>query len=673
MQKKKILDVELVAPVQVEDWRITGTVKKLGNVMHFIGDIYLDGEYKARLAINKDDYTIFDVENDRWSRQSPWYTCFGGIVQSVDWRSLHCDKETKQKIRFFTKSKGNPGIALQDMMKNLWSKKQTEQESRRRAKELADLDLTPEIPAEFMEWTKELFKKIDNVMFYKRDTRTSARVKCGVCGEESTYRTSEYGEMLSIYPPKQGMSHICRCCGATGIYKQAGRVRRDMWNKTAYLIQNTEDAGIIIRMFQIQRQQEQGYAEYYECREVIREYLNKFKCKRYYWHRNYRTGAEGEWDRHKPDKWNGPTDFCGGEIYPRFWEVLRQSEFFKYCDVQMYGDIARWNHLMTTDIITILECYAKLPQIELMVKMGMHTVAGSAVRCGGEWSLFDKRAKDAAGFLKIEKGRLKGLGNVEVTRLRVLQLEKKMNTRFDEETMEQLTRCAACVSWEKDLRYLMQYMTLKKALNRIFKYGREQYHRATGTAKIEYLDYLKLREELGYDMTNSVYLHPRDLREAHQEMVSEKNRRADDMHIQNMLKKYPKIAERYKALNKKYKYEIEDFVIRPAKDAEEIIMEGRLLHHCVGGQTYLSKHNSGETSILFLRKKSEPEVPYITIEIKGAEIRQWYGIHDTKPDKEQMQQVVDIYVEHLKKKQNEKKQNQQIAKQAQQSLKRAAG
>ena len=53
---------------------------------------------------------------------------------------------------------------------------------------------------------------------------------------------------------------------------------------------------------------------------------------------------------------------------------------------------------------------------------------------------------------------------------------------------------------------------------------------------------------------------------------------------------------------------------------------------------------------MFLRFNEEPEVPYITVEIMPdtLHIRQWYGAHDKKPDKDRMRRWLDAYVKRLK-------------------------
>ena len=76
-------------------------------------------------------------------------------------------------------------------------------------------------------------------------------------------------------------------------------------------------------------------------------------------------------------------------------------------------------------------------------------------------------------------------------------------------------------------------------------------------------------------------------------------------------------------------------------------MEGRKLHHCVGGDNYLSKHNKGTTAILFLRKEKTANTPYITIEISGTKIYQWYGAHDKKPKQEFFDRLLADYTKQL--------------------------
>lgn len=153
---------------------------------------------------------------------------------------------------------------------------------------------------------------------------------------------------------------------------------------------------------------------------------------------------------------------------------------------------------------------------------------------------------------------------------------------------------------------------------------------------------------MGYDLNNTVYQQPRRLETAHANMVAETNKEEVDKRIAEVNAKFTNIKKSYRRLRKQYYYEDDNYIIRPARSAAEIVEEGRILHHCVGGDGYLRKHDNGETYILMLRFKDEPDTPYITIEIDGQRVIQWYGDKDRKPNKEVMQKWIDDYLERLR-------------------------
>lgn len=68
---------------------------------------------------------------------------------------------------------------------------------------------------------------------------------------------------------------------------------------------------------------------------------------------------------------------------------------------------------------------------------------------------------------------------------------------------------------------------------------------------------------------------------------------------------------------KTLEFEDKDYLIRLPVNKNEIVKEGMELHHCVGG--YAERHEAGDTTIMFLRKKSEPDKPFYTIEV-GIEV-----------------------------------------------------
>ena len=157
-----------------------------------------------------------------------------------------------------------------------------------------------------------------------------------------------------------------------------------------------------------------------------------------------------------------------------------------------------------------------------------------------------------------------------------------------------------------------------------------------------------MKVDQGYEM-NDIQVFPKDIRRRHDEMVLEAEKTKLDKRKKEANERYSKIKAKYHRLSDKYSAAAGGLIIRPAKDAAEIVTEGRILHHCVGGDNYLSSHNDGRSFILFLRKISEKDTPYITVEIRDDKIIQWYGAYDRKPDKQMIEAWLEKYIKELKK------------------------
>lgn len=316
----------------------------------------------------------------------------------------------------------------------------------------------------------------------------------------------------------------------------------------------------------------------------------------------------------------------------------------------------KFNTISLTDA---LMTYANNPAIEMYCKMGLYKMARALSWKEGRIGDVNRKKDTLQGQLRLKKKEhinqiIKAHGDVNL--LKALQFEEKQGYTWKQEQEEWIAETLD-KGMKNRLKHLLKYMTLQQLINRVEKYAKQKYEpvpegwKSYGNYKRnviqEYDDYLSMREELGYDMTNSVFIYPRDLEQVHDQMVKESNARRDELYVKKKKKEFPNIAKRYESLCKRYQAAAEGYVIRPAKDAGEIIMEGRTLHHCVGGDNYLSKHNRGETSILFLRKEKTPNTPYITIEIDGTEIRQWYGAHDRKPEKKFFDKLLEEYTRQL--------------------------
>ena len=85
------------------------------------------------------------------------------------------------------------------------------------------------------------------------------------------------------------------------------------------------------------------------------------------------------------------------------------------------------------------------------------------------------------------------------------------------------------------------------------------------------------------------------------------------------------IKERYA---QKVEFETDDFIVMLPPTAQDLVREGNEMHHCVGG--YVDRIASGETLIVYVRKKSEPNKSYITAQInpRNMKLGQYYLAYD---------------------------------------------
>lgn len=94
----------------------------------------------------------------------------------------------------------------------------------------------------------------------------------------------------------------------------------------------------------------------------------------------------------------------------------------------------------------------------------------------------------------------------------------------------------------------------------------------------------------------------------------------------NNLKKDGKWEKFNKKRIEKYEKIGDEFEIIVPREPVDIINEGANLNHCVGG--YLESVASGYKTILFLRKVSEPDKSFYTIEVGKSNIIQIHGNHN---------------------------------------------
>lgn len=144
-------------------------------------------------------------------------------------------------------------------------------------------------------------------------------------------------------------------------------------------------------------------------------------------------------------------------------------------------------------------------------------------------------------------------------------------------------------------------------------------------------DYRRMAREAGRDMTDDLVQWPRDLTAAHNRYVEERQALRDK---EEKEKRAKEIAERSALFAKRavelewMSFEADGLLIQPCASEDELINEGKVLHHCVA--SYARDHAGGKTAILFIRRAEEPDKPFFTLEFdeKNLTVRQDRGLRN---------------------------------------------
>lgn len=306
------------------------------------------------------------------------------------------------------------------------------------------------------------------------------------------------------------------------------------------------------------------------------------------------------------------------------WEEVEKSAF-RWCGVR---ELARG-----CDTIRLLTaCCFYGSKIEFLQKCGLESAVEDLVDRGKKnAAVICWEAGKPGTFLPVGMKELKRLRETAANseaRLETLMALKRLRGTRGESGLEACFRLVDAASGSGKLAGLVARMrkygvTAERAVSYIEKSvtGR----RGVRQGLEAWLDYLMAAEGVGLDLTNPIFLMPRDFERKHDEVTAafaalqaaEKDRREREAY-----------RGRLEKLTKRYTYTDGIYLIRPPASGAEITREGKLLHHCVGG--YVDRHLKGTTTILFLRRRSAPGKPLCTIEMNGGRLIQIHGWDDER-------------------------------------------
>lgn len=532
---------------------------------------------------------------------------------------------------------------------------QTRQEMKKRSMEERgelmgeDYRLCPEaLPEGMIDYIRREVLPKDRVIIYKRGNVNGI---CTVCGTQVRAMGRRFTQSTRVNCPNCGARVSCvledGCAFAANYIENIVAVQKGTDGKTVFF-----------RQWLLHRDNSARWEHIEDfLQETVRYAIRGNKTAK--WQKQGKESYYMRTERYELDEWIRWSDnriYDGGYyFYTGGIEEALQGTAMQYADLEGYLEEKRHNR----NPIYFLEYHAKYPVIEFLWKAGYRNIVHNRIfgmdRENRNAILWErKKLKECFKFplriLKLmppEEWKLDDVQRANYLwknygeRITDAEMQMALQSRTD---VQSLTGAMPYAGIGKILKYIQKQTEKRKEEKGHTTYTPEGIIRA-------YRDYLRECEQLHFDLHDREILFPKDLVAAHdrtmKQIAFEKNK-ADQEKFQKAVEKLEKFA-----------WSEGEFFIRPAREQMELMAEGKALHHCVGG--YIKRMAEGETAIFFLRKASEPDKPFYTLELQKKRVIQCRTEHNASYDRNpDVKKFVDMWMEKIVKK-GEKKKDKEAA------------
>lgn len=479
-----------------------------------------------------------------------------------------------------------------------------------------DLDLgqTPGLPKDWGRWADKVGIP-ENFIFYRYDRKGVKDGYCTFCEKE-----------VPVRKPRHNKEGYCLRCRHKVIYKAAGKAGTVVTTRTynMYLLQKCED-GVMIRQFKGYRKyRKEGYRDpecsIWEVRRAICGH-NGEPLRAYYWG-DYKY-VEARWVR---------TNFCSrswygddrGRVYGKTLPALAKGE------LRCTGLAEALQDNREIDPEKYLAVLRDVPELEQLSKAHLPALVEECMgSCYNFREAFPNRGSSSLLVsLGIDSQQLKRLRENRGGRkfLKWLQYEKLIGKTLPDEAVAWFCR-------EDILPDKLGFITDRMGIVQVYHYMQRQM-RETGMGSREVLttwaDYLSMARRLKMDTNDAIIYRVRKLRQRHDELVELCGQKEKAIRAGGILGKYPHVEDICQEIKGTYGYAGKGYMVVVPSRIEEILEEGERLHHCVGGSDrYWERIERRESYVLFLRKASDPDTPYYTLEVEpDGTVRQKRTMYD---------------------------------------------
>lgn len=604
-------------------------------------DLFYEGKLRGRYFADK--------EEQNWAANvdGKWYTCRMNNVARLckDMSTLKSDYYyCSSDWDFVTKKDKKTALDYLDTYSLSYFEDQVRarkseaaiERKRRRIDEM--MGRIPCVPDEMERWLEdEIFP--ERYLFIKKGKKRTDFF-CTACGGQS-WRKKGW---------KHGEDTICPKCGTS---VKAYSRKQERTEKAPVVLLQTFGEEWVERQFRAVCTWKTGEIKKIELYEELRAIIPKGECWGKVWY-----GINNDADEFAQDFWDKnpiSKQFRSSYLYPG-----NLAEVLPYGELQNSGLDLLAKQGVKLNVNKYITTFHQRTWMEYLAKAGLSRLVADVVEKYGWWgnpNAIRTNAASVKAALKLDGNRTNRMKQLNggLNTLEWLQYEAESEAsgkriKISQESLEYLNKKNVekgnCEEILKELG----------SVNRMVNYMKKQ-RISPRTLTQTWRDYLRMARDEGMDTTDDIVRLPKDLKARHDQLVDLRNARQNAERMEKEKKKYAVLDKRIREHLpevKRYFWEDDTYMIIPAGKCQELMEEGRALHHCVGSSdTYMEKMAGGKSWILFLRKKAELKKPYYTIEIRMEDdkVLQYYSEFDRKPDSAKISKVLDRYKKSIRRQQ----------------------
>lgn len=490
-------------------------------------------------------------------------------------------------------------------------------------------------------------------VMYKRHGKTFD-CYCTACGRYFEMSEKDKGVNSEIKHWKQGQ---CPECEADVFFLCGSKVPAKTYYKRRHFVQfraiNGDLYVVAFNAYQIFGTG--SFSEWNGISEYDTEY-SYFDAQRYLYssegvfHWRYNGGWELLKSAHEP-VFGGNSFSC---YYDNSYAVLSIEEYRNSC--MKYSGLAEYldNHVYdefgntTRRVLAFLTTMKKYPDLEKVIKSGFENVVYNCITPEGikENGVLNLRGKNTQAILGLDRQEMKRLGSGMISVDGLKHWKAFRAVKVNGGIYERDLAYHRFGMYDDSVELIISIaertgLSHQKVMNYVERQakGKEDFPADYHNILIDWKDYLGQCVRLRYDTKDTVVCKPKNLHAAHERLSKIIKEEADR-----------ESAERFRIgikWRKALEFESGELIVIQPKEIQDIIEEGRTLHHCVGG--YANRHAAGELTIMFLRKKDEPDTPYYTIEVSNElKIVQCRGYRNNNAGNKKTQDIINFENEYQK-------------------------